>query len=339
MPVDGAGEAEQRAGVGAGASAGHGRAQATGAEALPPRTPPGGHSLHFTQARSIEARLHDPVRDFMAVAGSSGFRRAAAKRPHTTSSVDPALADETVRGILNFLVRSRYYEEAPDYAVNRATLKRPPPTKRQTMWGEETDEIPEMSTPPPLPTPQPSPTLAPPLSRPSTSTTGMATTGLAPTPLPFRALDWVPHRREHSVAGSSAASTRPNTRGANSAKASERGFAGESEDGDDFLDLDGAPRDTRANPHDEDEPDEGGTRRVQDSWRGQNYLFHVRHLCVQHVVTHIDWINAIPMLRFSDECNSPAIQQTAFEVILANFESILAGRINDVQLPVLILGR
>jgi len=64
--------------------------------------------------------------------------------------------------------------------------------------------------------------------------------------------------------------------------------------------------------------------RVQDSWRGQKHLFHVRELCVQHVVMHMDLINAMPMLRFSEASNSQAIKRAATDIILADFESALA---------------
>jgi hypothetical protein len=66
------------------------------------------------------------------------------------------------------------------------------------------------------------------------------------------------------------------------------------------------------------------SKRVEDSWKGQRHLFHVRELCVQHLITHMDSINALPMLRFSEECGSNAIKQAACEILLGNFESTLA---------------
>ena len=48
----------------------------------------------------------------------------------------------------------------------------------------------------------------------------------------------------------------------------------------------------------EEEEGEGEEERlrVQDSWRGQERFFHVRQLCVQHVISHMDAINALPMV-------------------------------------------
>ena len=128
---------------------------------------------------------------------------------------------------------------------------------------------------------------------------------------------------------SSAGGTRPSTRDARSAEANDkREFETGDDKEEDFDPGDHADLVERVQPwglSDDGESEAVSVRRVQDSWKGQNYLFHVRHLCVQHVVTHIDWINAIPMLRFSDECHSDAIKQAAFDTIFTNFESILAA--------------
>ena len=41
-------------------------------------------------------------------------------------------------------------------------------------------------------------------------------------------------------------------------------------------------------------------------------------------IMHMDSINAMPMLRFSEECNSPEIKQAATDIILGDFETALA---------------
>jgi hypothetical protein len=111
----------------------------------PPKTPPGAHSLHFSKARAVESRLHDPMRDFLRSAGSSravlpvlliassrsdrhrlaGFHGSstqsqkagldAQRASQMSQHPDPCFSDDTVRGVLNFLLRTKYYEGAPDY--------------------------------------------------------------------------------------------------------------------------------------------------------------------------------------------------------------------------------
>ena len=62
-----------------------------GKETLPPRTPPGGYSLHFSKARSVETRLHDPMRDFISAAGR-GLRPSAVSS-RAGAAAYPALTD------------------------------------------------------------------------------------------------------------------------------------------------------------------------------------------------------------------------------------------------------
>ena len=170
--------------------------------------------------------------------------------------------------------------------------------------------------------------------------------GLPPSPAPFRALDWLPHRGEERIGGggSSASSSRPtsharqNARGS-SARASNlrsgsvncsESEGNQDEDEDEEEEEEASDdRALKANGEErggEEAPEvlEEGAKRVQDSWKGQRHLFHVRELCVQHVLMHMDNINALPMLRFSEECGSDAIKQAACEIILGDFESALA---------------
>ena len=46
-----------------------------------------------------------------AVSSKGNTQRASDMSQHP----DPCFSDDTVRGILNFLLRTKYYEEAPDY--------------------------------------------------------------------------------------------------------------------------------------------------------------------------------------------------------------------------------
>ena len=169
----------------------------------PPKTPPGGHSLKFNKARAVESHLHDPLRDFLTAGGDlratgkpgPGWapgkplnRLNAALQTGNISANDPAFTDDTVRGVLNFLLRSRYYEESPAYGVNPVTVKGPGHPKLQTMWGDDTDTIPPPPTPPSVaPTPPRKRTPLAKLSRPQTSDMMKApgTTGFPNTPQPF----------------------------------------------------------------------------------------------------------------------------------------------------------
>jgi hypothetical protein len=253
------------------------------------------------------------------------------------TSSDPAFTDDTVRGVLNFLLRTQYYEHALDYGVNPITVKRPPPIKKQTMWGEDTDDIPKCPTPA-TPPKKETPQLVPPLSRPSTTATDVLTTGLPPTPTPFRALDWA-HYRQDARGDSSTQNSRPATRGwarsegtATEASGDEHGENDENaiEDNggqersawDARRHLDGVDREAEGTEDGQRAP---AVKRVQESWRGQSAMFCVRELCVQHVVEHMDAINALPMLRFSEECQSRRIKQAACELIFADFEASLAS--------------
>jgi len=102
---------------------------------LPPKTPPGGYSLRFNKARSVEARINDPFCDFMSNAGynmsaaeleklkwqlrqqpsAKALKNTQNANTKALQSSDPAFTDDTVRGVLNFLLRTKYYEESPDY--------------------------------------------------------------------------------------------------------------------------------------------------------------------------------------------------------------------------------
>jgi hypothetical protein len=44
-----------------------------------------------------------------------------------------------------------------------------------------------------------------------------------------------------------------------------------------------------------------------------------RQLCVEHVIRHMDAVNAIPMLRFAEEANSHLIKEKALSIILNDF--------------------